>query len=95
MTRWDDPNKTQTASIVKRLYIGNGGRWRTNDPDSKEGVIAKGSTQHVMDAWGTCYLTDGTYDNYQDKGDQQTGLQLLVWNGNNNPARTCELTIIP
>ena len=48
-----------------------------------------------MDAWDTCKFTDGTYENYQDKGDKQTGLQLLVWNGRENAARTCELTLIP
>jgi hypothetical protein len=97
MTRWDDANKTQTASVVNRLYIGTDGRWRVNWPRDTEGRIAKGNSQDVMNAWDTCKLTDGTYENYQDKGDQQTGLQLLVWNGNGNPnpARTCELTIIP
>jgi len=99
MTRWQNGNETETASIVKRLYIGDGGRWRTNTPGEEQGVIAKGNTKHVMNAWDTCLLTTGTYENYQDKGDQQTGLQLLVWKGPkdiyNNPARTCELTIIP
>jgi hypothetical protein len=102
MTRWDNAILTESASISGKLYIGQNGRWRVSEPPYREGVgegvVGNGRTEHAMDAWKTCYLTDGTYDNYQDKGDKQTGLQLLVWNNEgkyNNPARTCELTIIP
>jgi hypothetical protein len=97
MTRWDNAVLTQTASVVNRLYIATDGHWRTNNPRDSEGVIGAG-TKHVMDAWSTCYLTTGTYENSQDKGDKGTGMQLLVSNNGgkyDNPARTCELTIIP
>jgi len=96
MTRWDNANKTQTASAVNRFYYSPAdGHWRTNWPRDTEGVIGDGSTTHAMSAWDTCFFTDGTYENYQDKSDKGTGMQLLVWNKNNDPARTCELTIIP
>jgi hypothetical protein len=96
MTRWDNANKTQTASIVNRFYYSPAdGHWRTNWPRDTEGVIGDGNTTHAMSAWDTCFFTDGTYENYQDKRDKGTGMQLLVWNKNNDPARTCELTIIP
>jgi hypothetical protein len=96
MTRWDNAILTETASRSTRLYIGNNGRWRTSD--DREGVIGNARREDAMDIWSTCYLTDATFDNNQDKGDKQTGMQLLVWNNEgkyNNPARTCELTIIP
>jgi hypothetical protein len=52
-----------------------------------------------VNIWNICFFTDGTYDKYQDQGDKNTGMQLLVWNANNNnnvnAARTCELTLIP
>jgi hypothetical protein len=99
MTRWDNAIVTETASISNRLYIGDNGRWRVSWPRDTEGVIGNGKREDAMHAWSTCYLTDATFDNSRDQGDKQTGLQLLVWNGDrgqyNNPARTCELTIIP
>ncbi len=61
----------------------------------REGVIGDGHRQDAADAWSTCYFTDATFDKYQELGDKNTGMQLLVWNGNSNPARTCELTLIP
>jgi len=99
MTRWDNDNETETASIVNRFYYSPADRrWRTNNPRDSAGIIGGGGTTHAMDAWSTCYFTDGTYQNYQDQGDKGTGMQLLVGNNGgkyNNPARTCELTIIP
>jgi hypothetical protein len=41
-----------------------------------------------------CFLTDGKYDKYLDQGDKEKGMKLLVWNGQVNANRTCELTII-
>jgi len=85
MTRRDEPNKTETASIVNRFYYFPGDKhWRTNWPRDTSGIIGNGVKQHVMDVWKTCFFTDGTYKNYQDKGDKGTGMQLLVWNENNN-----------
>jgi len=100
MTRWDNDSKTQTASGSYRFYYNpNDGHWRTaqgvNNGDGPEGVIGDGSTQHAVNIWNTCFFTDGTYDKYQDQGDKNTGMQLLVWNGSGNAGRTCELTLIP
>ena len=106
MTRWDNDSKTQTASASYRFYYNpNDGHWRTsqgvNNGDGPEGVIGDGSTQHAVNIWNTCFFTDGTFDKYQDQGDKNTGMQLLVYNGGkerpsfNNAARTCELTLIP
>ena len=106
MTRWDNDSKTQTASASYRFYYNpNDGHWRTsqgvNNGDGPEGVIGDGSTQHAVNIWNTCYFTDGTYDKYQNQGDKNTGMQLLVYNGSNtwnfvaSARRTCELTLIP
>ena len=56
MTRWDDVNKTQTASVSNQLYLGNNGRWRVSWPRDTEGVIGNGKTEEAMNAWNTCIL---------------------------------------
>ena len=87
MTRWIMTSRTETASYSFRFYYSpNDGHWRTSEnaasnPNSSWGVIQNGATQHAFNAWSTCYFTDGTYNNYQDLGDKNTGMQLLVWNG--------------
>ena len=59
------------------------------------GLDGNGTTQHVMNVWNACFLTDGIYENGQDKGDNVKGMQLLWWTGKyNNDSRTCELTLI-
>jgi hypothetical protein len=94
MTRWDADSKTQTASEIFRFYYSpTDGHWRSSN--GWEGVIGDGHRQDAANAWNTCYFTDTTFDKYQELGDKKTGMQLLVWNGNSNPARTCELTLIP
>ena len=96
MTRWDNNSQTETASYNFRFYYSpDNGRWRTSQDYYSEGVIGDGVTKHALDAWSTCYFTDGTYNNYQDLGDKNTGMQLLVWNKYTNAGRTCELTLIP
>jgi hypothetical protein len=96
MTRWDNSAETETASHLFLFYYSNeNGHWRSRTTDGETlGIDGDGKTQHVKDAWGTCFFTDGNYDGYQDKGDPGRGMQLLVWNGFNGPNRTCELTII-
>jgi hypothetical protein len=74
MTRWDDASKTQTASIAQRFYYSpNDRRWRSSDPGASEGIIGNGATKHAMNAFNTCFFTDGTYNNYQDLGDKIQG----------------------
>jgi hypothetical protein len=96
MTRWDNDSRTETASYSFRFYYSpDNGHWRVSENHYSEGVIGNGATQHALNAWSTCLFTDGTYNNYQDQGDKNTGMQLLVWNGSGNAGRTCELTLIP
>jgi len=95
-TRWGNGNETEAQSVVKRFYYSPAdGHWRTNWPNETSGVIENGNRQDAMNVSNTCYFTDAAFENMQDKGDKNTGMQLGVWNGNNNPTRTCELTIIP
>ncbi len=92
MTRWDNDTQTEGASrSVVFYYSANNGRWRASNDAS--GVAGDKITQHVLDLWGTCLFTDGTYFNYKDQGDKGTGMQLLVWNNRSNANRTCELTL--
>jgi hypothetical protein len=51
ITRWDNANKTQTASVANRFYYSPAdGHWRINWPRDTEGVIGDGSTTHAMSA---------------------------------------------
>lgn len=94
MTRWGNGAETETASRSFRFYYSTGdGRWRTSE--DRVGVAGNKVTEHASNIWDTCYFTDGTYGGYKNQGDRGTGMQLLVWNGYKNPARTCELTLIP
>ncbi|MDF0672849.1 MAG: hypothetical protein P0120_00705 [Nitrospira sp.] len=96
MTRWDSNSKTETASRTFQFYYSpNDGHWRSNHVhDDWAGVIGNGKREDAMNIWNTCYFTDGTFVNKGDKGDTKAGMALLVWDGNKNPKRTCELTLI-
>jgi hypothetical protein len=109
LTHWEN-SRTETASISFRFYYSaTDGYWRTSEyysPNgghlltsenigSNWGAIGNTTTEHAANAWNTCFFTDGTFKLYKDLGDQNTGMQLLVWNGFGNAARTCELTLIP
>jgi hypothetical protein len=83
----------QHGSLPLLLFSKNDGHWRSSDDN--EGVIGRDGRQDAANIWSTCYSTDRTFDKYQDLGDQNTGMQLLVWNNNSNVARTCEITLIP
>lgn len=102
MTRWDNNNQTESASVFFMFYYSppvnnvTNGHWRASQTDAGDaaGVDGDKTTQHIRNIWNTCYFTDGTYSDWQDKGDTEQGLQLLVWSGYENPKRTCELTLI-
>jgi hypothetical protein len=96
MTRWSSDKDTESASRSGVFYYSkNDGHWRSSSGESDSvGVDGDRTTQHVRYIWNTCYFTDGTYSNYQNQGDQQKGMQLLVYNGYTHPNRTCELTLI-
>jgi hypothetical protein len=97
MTRWDNNIQTETASTIGVLYYSpNDGRWRADTLVYATGLDGNGATQHIANAgnWNTCFFTDGNYSSYQDKGDPNRGLSLLVWNGFGGAGRTCELTLI-
>jgi hypothetical protein len=93
-TRWDNASRTETESVVNRFYYSpNDGHWRVSWPRNTEGIIGTGATQEAMNTSGQCIFTDGTFNNYEDQGDKNTGMQLYV--AGRNSALTCELTIIP
>ena len=98
MTRWVNENQTAAASRSFLFYYGkDNGHWRADDEHYTEGIDGNGLTQHVIDtsSWHTCYFTDAIYENSQDKGDKEKGMQLLWWAGGyNTDSRTCELTLI-
>jgi hypothetical protein len=95
MTRWSNDSNTETASVsFKFYYSATDGHWRSSLPNETSAVDGDRETNHVRDAWQTCYFTDGTYSKYQNQGDNQRGMQLLVWNNYKGATRTCEMTLI-
>ena len=97
MTRWDNNALTETASKPALFYYSTAdGRWRASSgvAGDASGVDGKDGTQHVLNAWDTCYFTDSQYSGVRDLGDTAIGMNLLVWTGYGNPGRTCELTLI-
>jgi hypothetical protein len=98
MTRWSSNANTESASVFFTFYYSptGDGHWRASATDAANanGVDGDGKITHVRNIWDTCFFTDGTYANYKQVGDSAQGMQLLVWNGNNNAGRTCELTLI-
>jgi len=97
MTRWASDTNTESASVFFTFYYSaDDGRWRASRTDAGDanGVDGDGTTRHVRNIWGTCFFTDGTYDQYADKGDKRIGMQLLVWKDYTYKNRTCELTLI-
>ncbi len=97
MTHWSSDIETETASRSALFYYASNGRWRASsgitnwDPAGEDNNRV---TQHVLSIWDTCFFTDGHYRRYGDQGDNLVGMELLVWNGNKNPSRTCQLTLI-
>ena len=97
MTRWASDTNTESASVFFTFYYSaDDGRWRASHTDAGDanGVDGDETTKHVRNIWGTCFFTDGTYDQYANKGDKGIGMQLLVWKDYNFKNRTCELTLI-
>ena len=97
MTRWAGDVYTEAASVFFMFYYSAAnGRWRASatDAGNAEGVDGDRTTKHVRDLYGTCFFTDGTYSNYESRGDAEKGMQLLVWKDYSHPNRTCELTLI-
>ena len=91
MTRWKSNTNTESASVFFTFYYSAGnGRWRASatDAGNTTGVDGDGATQHARNIWDTCYFTDGTWDQYADKGDKDIGMQLLVWKGYTYKNRT-------
>ena len=96
MHDWDETQRI--ASREGMLFYNRSNRnWRTSydmpmygvdhDPYGTDG---NGATQHLLQAWA-CYLTDGTYSNFNDNGDTTKGLSLLSWNQYN---ADCTITLI-
>jgi hypothetical protein len=96
MTRWSSDKDTESASRSGVFYYSKtDGHWRASFGESDAiGVDGDGTTQHVRNIWSTCFFTDGTYSQYKDQGDNQRGMQLLVWNNYKGATRTCEMTLI-
>lgn len=96
-TRWSSDGQTAGGSVFFTFYYSAAdGNWRASETAAAgaTGVDGNGATEHAFNLWNTCFLTDGKYDRFVDQGDKEKGMQLLVWNGQVNANRTCELTII-
>jgi hypothetical protein len=102
MTRWTADTQTESASVFFTFYYSptGDGHWRASSTDAgnASGVDGNGKIEHVRHPWDTCYFTDGNYADYKGLGDNEQGMQLLVYNGGKlnfkNINRTCELTLI-
>ncbi|MEL6182129.1 MAG: hypothetical protein AAFS10_24420 [Myxococcota bacterium] len=93
MRRWNSNNDTAAASRVYIMYYNaSDRRWRLSN--DAFGGIGDGVRQHAINIWSTCYLTDGLYTNYADRGDNGVGFKLLLWNGYRGANRSCELTFV-
>ena len=95
MVRWDGVgSETAQASRGPFIFHYNQAdrRWRLSTDAS--GIDANGSTQHIYNAWDTCYFTDGEYSGWTSLNDSVTGVNLLTWNGYGGSQRRCELTLI-
>jgi hypothetical protein len=51
-----------------------------------------GVTEHLVNAYGACFFTDGVYAGGQSLGDFGVGFSLLRWSGY-GAGRWCELTL--
>ncbi len=105
MTRWSLDSETETASLTGLFYYSmRDGHWRTSmlaqlgkETKLAEAIGVDGNkiTDHVGNAWDTCYFTDTPYSGSQSQGDSAIGMYLLSWTGGyTNAGRTCELTLI-
>jgi hypothetical protein len=92
MKRWSAGNETETAARNATLfYSAADGHWRTTDDTL--GIDGSNGTQHIMNIWNTCFVTDGSYTGFSDLGDSSIGLGLLLWNGFGSPSRSCVLIL--
>lgn len=88
MYNWDGSGRT--ASRDSLFYYNKFTKtWRASEAD-REGTNNNGVTEHVMEAWA-CYLTDGEYIDWFNRGDFDLNFGLLSWN---QYVATCDLTII-
>jgi hypothetical protein len=92
MTRWNSTTETALASRSFQFFYSTiNGRWRSDlDTTGTDGALG---TQHVLNAFGTCYFTDMTYVAFVETGDAPNSMNLLMWNGDTGPSRTCSITI--
>jgi hypothetical protein len=88
MHNWDDTGRVASRQFLF-FYNPVNKVWRADAGDNA-GTDSNNSTEHVNTSWA-CYLTDGTYSNWQNKGDGGEGFALLSWNQYN---ADCWLTII-
>ncbi|MEL6182417.1 MAG: hypothetical protein AAFS10_25905, partial [Myxococcota bacterium] len=93
MTRWERDTQTAAANRMYALYYSaSDRRWRMST--DAHGQIGDGINSHLVEIYDTCYLTEKLYVSRQDRGDNGTGMKLLVWDGYSGSNRTCELTFI-
>jgi hypothetical protein len=98
---WSGSRQDQVASYdFHWFYDTASGWWRRSDSiGSATGRDGASGTEHVLNAYSSCYFTDGDYSNGSDLGDAARGMSLLYWSGYfnmsaSNPRKQCELTII-
>lgn len=88
MHNWDDTGRVASRHFLF-FYNKENGVWRSEAGDIA-GTNKNNATEHVNNSWA-CYLTDGRYENWQDKGDTDRSFGLLSWSQYN---ADCYLTFV-
>lgn len=80
---------TAPASRTYQFFYTASGAWRA-DSDAT-GTDGSSGTQHAINIWSTCFLTDGRYAGHSNLGDTERGMALLKWTGYSSA--TCHMMI--
>jgi hypothetical protein len=96
MSEWDNSTTNEIASSgFQWLYYSPTNRFRVDFPSGvfNSGVDGSGGTQHLINLYNQCYLTDTPYINFVGQNDVAPGLEFLMWNTYTGPTRKCKLII--
>lgn len=76
MHNWDDTGRVASREFLI-FYNRQNNAWRASN--DAWGTNKNNVTQHLLAAW-SCYVTDGTFANWQNNGDPDDRIGLLSWN---------------
>ena len=88
MHNWDNTGRVASREFLF-FYNPRNGVWRSSLGDAA-GTDSDNRTTHPNRSWA-CYMTDGVYRNFANRGDTAPGFGLLSWRQYN---ADCWLTII-